>query len=129
VNELRDAGATVLLSSHILAEVEALADRVTIIREGRTIETGSLAQLRQLSRTSVTVRTRRPATEIASIAGVRGFAIDDGQASFDVDHEHLDDAMEALARLGIETLTCTPPSLEQLFVRRYAAVDPRAEAG
>ena len=66
VEEGKDAGRTVLLSSHILAEVEELCDRVTIIRAGNAVESGSLADLRHLTRTSIAVETARPPAGLAS---------------------------------------------------------------
>lgn len=114
-------GRTVLLSSHILDQVEKLADRVTIIRHGRTLETGTLDQLRHLTRSSVVARTTRPATALAELTGVHNLRSDDGAVLFDVDSEHLDTVIGALHTLGLRSLTCHPPTLEQLFLRHYGA--------
>ncbi|OLT39060.1 ABC transporter ATP-binding protein [Saccharomonospora sp. CUA-673] len=117
-------GRTVLLSSHILAEVEKLCDRVSIIRAGSTVQTGTLADLRHLTRTTVDAHTRLPADAIAGLPGVHDATIDgDGSGShvrFDVDADHLDEAMGTLTTFGITALTCTPPSLEELFLRHYS---------
>jgi ABC-2 type transport system ATP-binding protein len=119
IREVRAQGRTVLLSSHILAEVEALCDRVSIIRLGRTVETGTLAGLRHLTRTTITVETARPATGLAGLAGVHGVQASDGRVRFDVDTVHLDGALRYLAELGVRSLTSQPPTLEDLFLRHY----------
>jgi ABC-2 type transport system ATP-binding protein len=119
VDEARDAGHTVLLSSHILAEVEALCDRVTIIRTGKTVESGSLADLRHLTRTSIAVETLEAPHGLAALEGVHALHIDDHRARFDVDTSRLDDAVRHLTRLGIRSLTSQPPTLEELFLRHY----------
>ncbi|OLF07034.1 hypothetical protein BLA60_29740, partial [Actinophytocola xinjiangensis] len=119
VRELKAAGRTVLLSSHILAQVEALCDRVSIIRLGHIVESGSLSQLRHLTRTTVTARTVRPATTLAALDGVHDLSIDNGQVRFDVDTEHLEAAIGHLHGLGIRALVSQPPTLEQLFLRHY----------
>jgi ABC-2 type transport system ATP-binding protein len=120
IREVTGEGRTVLLSSHILAEVEALCDRLSIIRAGRTVETGSLAELRALTRTTVSVETMRPAAELAELPGVGRVAHPDGaRVSFDVDTDHLDDVMAYLAPLGIRSLVSHPPTLEELFLRQY----------
>jgi ABC-2 type transport system ATP-binding protein len=119
VLELKQEGATILLSSHILAEAEALSDRVSIIRAGRVVQTGTLAELRQLTRTTVIAETARPAVDLARIEGVHNPQFLDGRVTFDVDSDHLDGAMQALAGLGVRSLTAHPPTLEELFLRQY----------
>ena len=119
VEEVRKAGRTVLLSSHILAEVEALCDRVSIIRAGRTAESGSLAELRHLTRTSIDVETVHEPTGLAELAGVHDLQIEDHRARFDVDTSRLDEALRRLGTLGVRTLTSRPPTLEELFLRHY----------
>ncbi|MCD5418757.1 ABC transporter ATP-binding protein [Rhodococcus pyridinivorans] len=119
VRSLRDCGATVLLSSHILAEVEKLCDTVTIIRAGRDVETGTLAQLRHLTRSSVRATTTAPAERLAGLSGVHDLSTDDGRLAFDVDNTALAPVLQELAGLGVENLTITPPSLEELFMRHY----------
>jgi ABC-2 type transport system ATP-binding protein len=120
VLEARAEGRTALLSSHILGQVERLCDRVTIIRKGRAVESGTLDDLRHLTRTTITARTERPANGLASLPGVHGFELgDDGHVTFAVDAAHLDGAVRALARLRVTTLTSHPPTLEELFLRHY----------
>ena len=112
-------GRTVLLSSHILAEVEKLCDRVTIIREGRTVQTGTLAEMRHLTRTSITVATSRPIVGLERIVGVHDVASDDGHIRFDVDAPALDESIRHLSSFGITSLVSQPPTLEELFLRHY----------
>jgi ABC-2 type transport system ATP-binding protein len=119
IEELRRAGRTVLLSSHVLAEVEALCDRVTIIRAGRTVESGSLAELRHLTRTSIAVETVAPPDGLGGLAGVHGLVVDDHRARFDVDTSRLDPTLRHLGAFGIRSLTSRPPTLEELFLRHY----------
>jgi ABC-2 type transport system ATP-binding protein len=119
VLELKHEGATVLLSSHILAEAEALSDRISIIRAGRVVQSGSLAELRHLTRTTVIVETAMPATDIAAVEGVHNPQFLDGRVTFDVDSDHLDAAVRTLAPLGVRSLTAHPPTLEELFLRQY----------
>lgn len=131
VRGLREAGRTILLSSHILAEVEKLCDTVTIIRAGRAVESGTLADLRHLTRSTVTATLRPGAGEnlalLASHEGVHDFALAAGRLSFDVDDTHVAGLLPALATLGLQNLTITPPSLEELFLRHYGD-DLRDEA-
>jgi ABC-2 type transport system ATP-binding protein len=119
VDEAKEAGRTVLLSSHILAEVEALCDRVTIIRAGRTVESGSLADLRHLTRTSIAVETVRPPEGLAALEGIHDVHVEDHRARFDVDTARIDGVVRHLTRFGIRSLTSQPPTLEELFLRHY----------
>ena len=119
VLELKHEGATVLLSSHILAEAEALSDRISIIRAGRVVQSGSLAELRHLTRTTVIAETASPPNRIGEVEGVHNPQVLDGRVTFDVDSDHLDDAVRALAALGVRSLTAHPPTLEELFLRQY----------
>ncbi len=119
VQQLREDGRTVLLSSHILAEVEALCDRVSIIRSGRTVESGTLSELRHLTRTSISVETVQPIVGIAELAGVHDAVLNHTHARFDVDTAQLDAVMRQLVPLGIRSLTSTPPTLEEMFLRHY----------
>jgi ABC-2 type transport system ATP-binding protein len=119
IHEVKQQGRTVLLSSHILAEVEALCDRVSIIRLGSIVESGTLAELRHLTRTSIAVETAQPLTGIDALPGVHDLVVDDHHARFDVDTAHLDEAVRQLAPLGVRSLTSTPPTLEEMFLRHY----------
>ncbi|NPC42114.1 ABC transporter ATP-binding protein [Nocardioides sp. zg-1230] len=119
VLELKEEGATILLSSHILAEAEALSDRISIIRAGRVVQSGTLAQLRHLTRTTVIAETDRPATHLATVAGVHEPELHGNRVTFDVDSDHLDEAVRALSALGVRSLAAHPPTLEELFLRQY----------
>ena len=125
VHELAHAGKTVLLSSHILAEVEALCDRVSIIRDGRTVESGTLSELRHLTRTSVSVTTRTPVTGLDAFGGTYDVLVDGDHMKCEVDSVRLGALMEHLVGFGIVALTSTPPTLEELFLRHYG--DERAK--
>ena len=115
--ERRD-GRTVLLSSHLLAEAEALADRVTIIRAGRTVETGTLAGLRHLTRISVEAELARPAA-LDGLPGVHELSVTGTTVRCQVDRAALDEVTGLLHQAGIRALTCRPPALEELFLRYY----------
>ncbi|MEV7614823.1 ABC transporter ATP-binding protein [Streptomyces sp. NPDC089799] len=125
VAEARRAGRTVLLSSHILSEVETLCDRVSIIRNGRTVESGSLADLRLLTRTSVTAELAGPPDGLARLPGVHDVDVrtaHDGPGTrvrLQVDTDRLDAVLRSLAGSGVRSLTSTPPTLEELFLRHY----------
>jgi ABC-2 type transport system ATP-binding protein len=110
---------TVLLSSHILSEVEALCDRLTIIRDGRTVETGTLAELRHLTRTTIQAELSGPPDGLATLAGIHGLRADNGRVVFDVDQESLEPALRTLVQVGVKSLVSQPPSLEELFLRQY----------
>ncbi len=119
IDEFRDEGRSVLLSSHILAEVERLCDRVSIIRAGRTVERGTLSELRHLTRTSVSADLATPPTGLDRLVGVHDLVVEGNRAVFEVDTETLGAALEALGRFGIGSLTSQPPTLEALFLRHY----------
>ncbi|GAA4288240.1 ABC transporter ATP-binding protein [Georgenia daeguensis] len=119
VRRLRDQGRTVLLSSHILAEVEKLCDTVTIIRAGRDVESGTLAQLRHLTRSTVTATTTADPAALAAAPGVHDLTAEDGFLRLDVDNARVNDVLRLLADAGVENLTIAPPSLEELFLRHY----------
>jgi ABC-2 type transport system ATP-binding protein len=119
VRGLRVAGRTVLLSSHILSEVEALCDRVTIVRAGRAAESGTFGELRHLTRTTVVVETARPVDGLGRLPGVHGLVLDGRRARFDVDPDGLGRVLEHLAVADVRTLTSSPPTLEELFLRHY----------
>jgi ABC-2 type transport system ATP-binding protein len=123
VNAERHQGRTVLLSSHILAEAEALADRVTIIRAGRTVETGTLAGMRHLTRTTIDAELSGPFTA-DGLVGVHDAIIGKVDGGFrlrcEVDNAALNDILGRLSAVGVRTLTCRPPTLEELFLRHYS---------
>ena len=112
-------GATVLLSSHILSEVERLADRVTIIREGRTVESGTLESLRHLHRSKVVATVSGAVPDLRGTAGVHDVAVDGPQVGCTVDPDALPGVLAALTDAGVVALTSTPPSLEELFLDAY----------
>ncbi|TDP95182.1 ABC transporter ATP-binding protein [Labedaea rhizosphaerae] len=117
--EKRRGDRTVLLSSHILSEVEALCDRVTIIREGRTVESGTLAELRHLTRTTIKAEVSGDVNGLAELPGVHDLVTDGRSIRFDVDTASLDPAMRALTAAGLTSLVSQPPTLEELFLRHY----------
>jgi len=119
VTEVKQAGKTVLLSSHILAEVEALCDRISIIREGKIVESGTLAELRHLTRISVSVETARPVTGLSELPGVHNIRVDGLSAHFTVDAGAINRVMEHLTPFDVRALTSAPPTLEDLFLRHY----------
>ncbi|MFJ2672804.1 ATP-binding cassette domain-containing protein [Streptomyces sp. NPDC087525] len=123
VEEERDRGRTVLLSSHVLSEVEALCDRVSIIRKGVTVESGSLSELRHLTRTSVSAELSREPDGLAGLPGVHDLDIQGKRVRLQVDTDKLDAVLRSLSASGIRSLTSTPPTLEELFMRHYAADD------
>jgi len=126
VNEERHDGRTILLSSHILAEAEALSDRVTIIRDGRAVETGTLAELRHLTQTSVEAELAAPVS-LDGWPGVHDLVTDGPRVRCQVDQAALDEVLGRLHQAGVRSLTCRPPTLEELFLRHYSA--ERAVAG
>ena len=119
VGEFKRAGKTVLLSSQILAEVEALCDRISIIKEGKIVETGTLTELRHLTRTSVSVETGQPITGLSELPGVHNLSIDGARAQFNVDADAINSVLRCLVQFDVRALTCTPPTLEDLFLRYY----------
>ncbi|MEV7724503.1 ABC transporter ATP-binding protein [Streptomyces sp. NPDC087917] len=120
VTEARDAGRTVLLSSHVLSEVETLCDRVSIIRAGRTVESGTLAELRHLTRTVLTAELSAPPNGLARLPGVHDVDVRGLRVSLRVDAGALDAVLRSLTASGVRSLTSTPPTLEELFLRHYA---------
>lgn len=113
-------GRSVLLSSHILSEVEDLCDHVSIIRAGRIVESGSLEGLRHLQRMQVDATLRHVHIDFGSIPGVHDATVDGHRVTMQVDADQMGDVMAALSAAGIVTLTSTPPTLDELFVRHYA---------
>ena len=120
VEDERRSGRTILLSSHILAEAEALSDRVSIIRDGRCVETGTLAELRHLTRTAVDAELAGPVS-LDGVPGVHDLDVVGLRVRCQVDNEALNDVLRHLTEAGIRTVTCQPPTLEELFLRHYLA--------
>ncbi|MFD9126411.1 ATP-binding cassette domain-containing protein [Kitasatospora sp. NPDC059571] len=120
VREERERGRTVLLSSHVLSEVEALCDRVSIIRAGRTVESGTLAELRHLTRTTIDAELAGPAPRLE---GVHGLVAEGTRLHCQVDADRLDGVLRALTAVGVRSLTSRPPTLEELFLRHYGRPD------
>lgn len=120
IREDAAAGRTVLLSSHILSEVEALCDHVSIIKAGRIVETGTLEDLRHLHRTQVTAQLRGPApAALAELPGVHDVVVAGDRWAAEVDDRSLSEVLIRLGQCGVTGLTSTPPTLEELFLRHY----------
>lgn len=119
VAEARDGGATVLLSSHILAETEALCQRVTIIRAGKTVESGTLESMRHLSRTSIEAEMNGHPPDLRGIAGVADVSVEGNTLRAQVDGGSLGEVIKVLGDAGVRSLISQPPTLEDLFMRHY----------
>ena len=119
VREISAEGKTILLSSHVMSEVEQLCDKVSIIRKGVIIESGSLAEMRHFTRSEVHATLQNPVRGLGDHDGVHNLKTDGSEVRFQVDASALDDVLTQLAVAGIKTLTCEPPSLEELFLRYY----------
>ncbi len=119
VADIKSQGKTVLLSSHILAEVEALCDRVTIIRDGKTVETGRLSDLQKLQRTNFEIETNKNADSLAKVKGVHEFTKENNRVTFEVEPEHLSEVTKKVASLELTHITSHPPKLEEVFLRHY----------
>lgn len=119
INQVKAEGRTVLLSSHILAQVEKLADRVSIIRQGRIVQSGTLTEMRHLTRTTIEADTSQTVIGLDRIPGIHDLEISSGRIRFAVDGEHLDAAVKHLGGFGLSALTSHPPTLEELMMRHY----------
>lgn len=119
IEEERHRDRTVLLSSHILSEVEALCDRISIIRRGKVVETGTLADLRHLTRTSIQAELSSSPNGLAQLPGVHSLDVEGNRVRCEVDTAQLDGLMKQLAASGIKSLVAQPPTLEELFLRHY----------
>src|SRR5690625_4519796 len=119
VEEIKKSDKSILLSSHILSEVERLADKVVIIRQGEIVETGTLDELRHLTRSTVTLATDGDVTELAIVKGVHDFKAKDNQATFSADNQHMNDILMEATKLGVKKFEAVPPTLEDLFMRHY----------
>ena len=124
IEEERQRGRTVLLSSHILSEVEALCDRVTIIRLGRAVESGTLAEMRHLTRTSISAELASPPAGLDQLPGVHHLDVQGRRVRCEVDTDKLDGLLRQLTAAGVRSLTSQPPTLEELFLRHYAGDRP-----
>jgi ABC-2 type transport system ATP-binding protein len=127
IEEERKSGRTVLLSSHILSEVEALCDRVTLIRDGKAVESGTLSDLRHLSRTSISAELARTPVGLGGIPGVHDLRVEDKRVRCQVDASGLDGLLGHLTPFGVRSLISQPPTLEDLFLRHYEAGGRDAE--
>src|SRR5690625_370919 len=119
VVKLKTSGKSILLSSHILSEVERLADKVVIIRQGEIVESGTLAELRHLTRSTVTLVTESDVSEIANVKGVHDFVLEDDVATFSIDPSYINDILIEATKLNVKQFEVVPPTLEDLFMRHY----------
>ncbi|AYY11785.1 ABC transporter ATP-binding protein [Actinobacteria bacterium YIM 96077] len=119
IRQAKAEGRTVLLSSHILAQVEKLCDKISIIRQGEVVQSGTLTEMRHLTRTTVEVETAEPASGLEELPGIHDLEAQNGRLRFAVDGEHLDGVVRQLTRFGIRALTSHPPTLEELMLRHY----------
>jgi ABC-2 type transport system ATP-binding protein len=129
VMDVKRQGKSVLLSSHILSEVEKLCDKVAIIREGSIIETGTLNELRHLTRTQILVETKQPITKLNELKGMHEIEETKNGLSFQVDTEEMDEAIRHISQFGITKLESAPPTLEDLFMRHYAGTEKSPVSG
>jgi ABC-2 type transport system ATP-binding protein len=119
IGEDRDDGRTVLLASHILAEVEALCDRISIIRKGERVESGSLTELRHLTRTTISAEVGGDVKSLARVPGVHDFRSHDHRVDFEVDSDRIGEVLGHMATMGVKSMISHPPTLEELFIRHY----------
>jgi len=117
--ELKKDKKTIFLSSHILTEVEELCDKISIIRQGEIIETGTLKQLRHLLQTNIKVETKKEIKGLKDMKGVHNYKIDDGEISIQVDNDALSEVIAFIGEHEVVSLVCAPPSLEELFMTHY----------
>src|SRR5918995_1558306 len=119
INQMKAEGRTILLSSHILAQVEELADRVSIIRQGEIVQSGTLTEMRHMTRTTIEADTSQPVAGLERIPGIHDLEATDGRVRFAVEGDCLNDAVRALSQFEIRSLTSHPPTLEELMLRHY----------
>lgn len=115
----KQEGTSVFLSSHILAQVEKLCDTISIVRQGRVVEAGTLSEMRHLTRTTIEAEVAQRADEVAGLEGVHNVTLNGTRVRLDVDGAHLDETIRYLANLGIRSLVSNPPTLEELMLRHY----------
>lgn len=127
VLEAKRTGSSVLLSSHILSEVERLCDKIGIIRQGQMIETGTLQELRHLTRTQLLVETKQPLHGLEKLSGIHGLSRMEEAYTFQVDSDQLDPVMAHISSFGIVRLESAPPTLEDLFMRHYQGTADQSE--
>lgn len=119
IGEVKAEGRSVLLSSHILAQVEALSDRISIIRDGHIVESGTLSELRHMTRTTIEVETVGSTQPLASLDYVHDFRHEGERTLFEVEGDHVQQIMQELTALQIRSVLAHPPTLEQLLMRHY----------
>lgn len=129
VMDVKRQGKSVLLSSHILSEVEKLCDRVSIIRQGKIIESGSLSELRHLTRTQMLVETKMPITGLNELEGIHEIEVSEHGVSFQVDTEQMDAVIKHISPFGIVKLESAPPTLEELFMSHYVGAKDTGVGG
>ncbi len=127
--ELKRMGRTVLLSSHTLSVVEKLCDRVSIIRQGKIVESGTLDDLRHLTQISVSVETDMPIKDLEHIDGIHDLSVNETSAQFQMESDNLHEVMSHLAQFGFKALVSKPPTLEELFMHHYGDIPEAARAG
>ena len=119
IKEMKDAGRTILMSSHIMDDVEKLCDRISMIRKGVIVETGSLSQMRHMSRLTIEVSTEKPINNLIQFSSIEDIKSNNTLASFTIESSELNAVMAHLLQFGIKNITSTPPSLESLFMKHY----------
>ena|SRR5690554_3045217 len=119
VEKIKHTNKSVLLSSHILSEVEQLADKIVIIREGEIVESGSLDSLRHLTRSKVILEADKNIDNLKNIEEVHDFVVKDNVAVFSLDHKYINSVLEEVSKLGLKKFEVAPPTLEDLFMRHY----------
>lgn len=129
VRKFRSEGRTILLSSHILGEVEKLCDRISIIREGTDVEHGTLRELRHLTRSTITATTPGDPARLSTAPGVHRFESEGPDIRFDIDNDRVNEVLGMLATLGVDNLRINPPSLEDLFLRHYGGAGREGPTG
>ncbi|WP_217586135.1 ABC transporter ATP-binding protein [Lentibacillus saliphilus] len=123
VIDAKNNGKSILLSSHILSEVERLCDKVGIIREGQLIESGTLDDMRHLTRTNLHIETKEPLSELARMKGIHNLVVKNTIYDFQIDTEQMDAIMKYVSQHGIVNMVSTPPTLEDLFMRHYEGAE------